>query len=383
MKTILYIGRKADTLRQKLVSKQLEMSEVHENGLLAINYLSKTEKLPNIIFCEENIKGIRAHDLCAKIKNELGFSKIVFFLIKQSDTIINAKQYLKLGIDEVINESTEIKNILPRLKFLLKLKNQNSPVQNSSFKKYSLEISKRIFDLAVASVALIILSPILIITIVALRLESRDPVFYSSKRVGSNYKIFEFYKFRSMVVGAADSLQNIKNLNQYSNSVSDKIEQECPECIKYQSPCSPTLFVDNKEICERHHKKIKAFNNAGTFIKIQNDPRVTVVGKIIRNTSIDELPQLINVLKGDMSIVGNRPLPLYEAELLTSDRWAQRFNAPAGITGLWQVEKRGTSEMSEEERKSLDNKYASKRSFAFDLKLLFKTIPALFQSENV
>ena len=141
--------------------------------------------------------------------------------------------------------------------------------------------------------------------------------------------------------------------------------------------------MDGKEICEQHYKRIKAFESAGTFIKIKDDPRVTRVGKIIRNTSIDELPQLINVLKGDMSIVGNRPLPLYEAELLTSDRWAERFNAPAGITGLWQVEKRGSSEMSEEERKDLDNKYASKRSFVFDIKLILRTIPALFQTENV
>ncbi len=79
------------------------------------------------------------------------------------------------------------------------------------------------------------------------------------------------------------------------------------------------------------NKKQKA---ASTFIKIKDDPRVTKVGKFIRNTSIDELPQLVNVLKGDMSIVGNRPLPLYEAEMLTSDDWSERFMGPAGITGL-------------------------------------------------
>ena len=107
------------------------------------------------------------------------------------------------------------------------------------------------------------------------------------------------------------------------------------------------------------------------------------MGRVLRNTSIDELPQLINVLKGDMSIVGNRPLPLYEAEQLTSDAWAERFDAPAGITGLWQVEKRGGGEMSGEERKKLDNKYARTNSFFNDLKLIVRTIPALFQSENV
>ena len=97
----------------------------------------------------------------------------------------------------------------------------------------------------------------------------------------------------------------------------------------------------------------------------------------------DRCTQLFNVLKGDMSIVGNRPLPLYEAEQLTSDDWGERFLAPAGITGLWQVEKRGKGEMSEEERKALDNKYAKNFSFWNDIRLILKTIPALFQKENV
>ena len=84
-----------------------------------------------------------------------------------------------------------------------------------------------------------------------------------------------------------------------------------------------------------------------------------------------------------MSIVGNRPLPLYEAELLTTDKWSDRFFAPAGITGLWQVEKRGKGEMSSEERKELDNDYARSFGFWFDIKLIFRTFPALLQTENV
>ena len=85
----------------------------------------------------------------------------------------------------------------------------------------------------------------------------------------------------------------------------------------------------------------KAQSKESPFVKIENDPRVTRIGRFIRKYSIDELPQLFNVLKGDMSIVGNRPLPLYEAELLTSDAYIDRFMAPSGLTGLWQVEKRG------------------------------------------
>jgi lipopolysaccharide/colanic/teichoic acid biosynthesis glycosyltransferase len=151
------------------------------------------------------------------------------------------------------------------------------------------------------------------------------------------------------------------------------------------------LHISNNEICDYWYieQKREVARTKSIFVKISNDPRVTRVGKFIRKTSIDELPQLINVLKGDMSIVGNRPLPVYEAELLTINSIANRFLAPAGITGLWQVELRGKAGvMSEEERKRLDNEYAShfvgdKYSFWYDIKLILRTIPALLQKDSV
>jgi lipopolysaccharide/colanic/teichoic acid biosynthesis glycosyltransferase len=119
-------------------------------------------------------------------------------------------------------------------------------------------------------------------------------------------------------------------------------------------------------------------------VKFENDPRITRVGHVIRKYSIDELPQLINILKGDMSVVGNRPLPLYEAELLTEDESIDRFLAPSGLTGLWQVMKRGDSgAMSAEERKKLDVTYAENFSFWLDIKIILKTVTAFVQKENV
>ncbi len=116
---------------------------------------------------------------------------------------------------------------------------------------------------------------------------------------------------------------------------------------------------------------------------MENDPRITKVGRFIRKYSIDELPQLINILKGDMSIVGNRPLPLYEAELLTSDEHIDRFMGPAGLTGLWQVEKRGEAgKLSAEERKQLDIKYAKTFSFWLDIKIILKTVTAFVQKRT-
>jgi lipopolysaccharide/colanic/teichoic acid biosynthesis glycosyltransferase len=122
---------------------------------------------------------------------------------------------------------------------------------------------------------------------------------------------------------------------------------------------------------------------ANVFFKIKNDPRITRFGQFLRNTSLDEIPQLFNVLIGDMSLVGNRPLPLYEAEKLTNDQIAWRFLAPAGITGLWQITKRGKDNMSPEERIALDMEYAMKNSFWLDVKIMLSTFPALLQKEKV
>lgn len=148
---------------------------------------------------------------------------------------------------------------------------------------------------------------------------------------------------------------------------------------------SDNSFVsDDEVISETEFLKEKLKRQQNNFIKFENDPRITKMGKFIRKYSIDEVPQLINILKGEMSIVGNRPLPLYEAEQLTSDQYIDRFMGPAGLTGLWQVEKRGDSgKLSPEERKQLDIYYAKNFNFWMDLKIVFKTFTAFIQKENV
>ncbi len=319
-----------------------------------------------------------------------GFQRIPFFILTKFANENMKRVSLNAGLADVFVAPFEPKALELRINFCI----QNWSLINTSFernifKTYKTEFLKRLFDIVFAGTILILLSPILLLVILAVSIESKGPVFYYSLRVGTGYKIFKFFKFRSMYVNADQRLKDLKHLNQYKidASISDSLVDEspviCDWCMASGGKCRFPVYADNHHWCEKKYSILKKASANAAFIKIKDDPRVTKVGKILRNTSIDELPQLVNVLFGDMSIVGNRPLPLYEAEKLTTDRYALRFMAPAGITGLWQVEKRGKGDMSEEERLMLDNDYAKNNSFFYDILLILKTIPALFQKESV
>ena len=177
---------------------------------------------------------------------------------------------------------------------------------------------KRLFDIFFSFTVLLVLLPFFLLIALVIVTDSRGGIFYRQVRVGKDGKDFRLFKFRSM------------------RSNADK---------------------------------------AGLLTVGGRDNRITRVGYYLRKYKADELPQLINVLKGEMRLVGNRPLPVYEAEALTEEWMRTRFLAPAGITGLWQIS--GRSDLSEKERLALDAYYTVTRNFAGDLSILFRTVPAL------
>lgn len=249
---------------------------------------------------------------------------------------------------------------------------------------YAMPIGKRLFDIVFAGVCLLLLLPLFALVALLIKLESGGPVFYASPRVGTGYRVFRFWKFRSMRPDADKLLVSMKDLNQYQAPAAPTTLHQTGGHCACGGVCEGQL-IDKKGqlVCEKQHRQQQKASGGAAFMKIVNDPRITRIGGFLRNTSIDELPQLFNVLRGDMSIIGNRPLPLYEAEKLTTDQFAARFLAPAGITGLWQVSKRGKGGVSEDERKALDVEYAHNYSLIKDLTILVRTVPALFQQENV
>lgn len=207
-------------------------------------------------------------------------------------------------------------------------------IEGKSSMEFSLyEVIKRLIDVVCSFLGILVLSPLFIIIAIIIKTTSKGPVFFSQKRVGKNGKEFDMYKFRSMVVNAEELKEKLAAQNEMS----------------------------------------------GPMFKIKDDPRITKVGKFIRKTSIDELPQLWNVLKGEMSLVGPRPsLP---KEVDQFEEWMyRRLEVKPGLTCYWQVS--GRNNIDFEDWMKLDCKYVDERNLWIDIKLIFKTVGVLFGDKN-
>ncbi len=348
-----YIGKNS-----RLIDNLVDLFEggyAAENAEKAIAILSKVvEKrntCPGVIIIDASLGTASLHAIHRFQATSAALSAIPLMVEVSGIAHDRVAELRRLSfIDDIIELRQCDARLLTKINFLSRIKDfKNQKELQQKIQKpanpFSAKYSpiKRGFDILVSSIALLMLSPLFILIAIAVKLESKGPVFYIAKRAGRGYRIFNFYKFRTMVADADQKVDQLTHLNQYN-----------------ADPASGPVFF-----------------------KVSNDPRITKVGAFLRNTSLDELPQLINVLLADMSLVGNRPLPLYEAQTLTTDEWAARFMAPAGITGLWQIKKRGQDDMSVEERIGLDVEYANRNNFMYDLWIMANTPTALMQKSNV
>lgn len=234
---------------------------------------------------------------------------------------------------------------------------------------------KRFLNIVISFFAIIALIPVMAVISIAVFAEIREFPIYSSVRVGKNWRKFRIFKFKTMKTGSDKLLEDLQSRNSYIRVDGDSI----PSTRVFSS--DDWLYADNYRVREEVYlaERHKCFE--GCFIKIEDDPRITKVGKFLRKTSLDELPQLFNILRGDMCLVGNRPLSIEEAELLTTNLEGLRFKASAGLTGLWQTDER-KDDMPPSERIRLDNFYAEKESILFDLKLVAATFKKIIFGKN-
>lgn len=353
-KTATNIGSLVDAFEEGYGAETLTIAQ----SMLKAMVERKTDALPVLIICESYFDPNEITVFAQFLHKHTILSHIPFVLEGTSLSKKELDQYKKFQFvdDIVFLTDHNKKSILRKVEFLKKIKSNVKSLQaenSSGYKAGTLgqpknhpvsKILRRCFDIVFSIIALLSLSWLFGIIALAIRIEAKGPIFYTTKRAGKGYRIFDFYKFRTMFVNSDAKIRELAHLNQYN-----------------------------------------AGEKGVVFFKINNDPRITKVGAFLRNTSLDELPQLFNVLIGDMSLVGNRPLPLYEAASLTTDDWAERFLAPAGMTGLWQIKKRGRSEMSVEERINLDIHYASQNNFILDIWIMAKTPSAIisdFKNSN-
>ena len=401
---VVYLGNNPHTIERLtyLPGRQVKFTKSHFEA--AEECKSRNNSDHFVLFLE---KGTESDDITAITYLKKVCSSIYIILLTDQLSPEERSAYQQSGINDTLDITSPVTVINKKLQFIEDRETIlfDTEITQNRVLQFKIPIWKRLFDIIFSIFAIIILSPIMIATVIAIKLESKGPAIFKSKRVGTNYKVFEFLKFRSMYTDAEKRLKELsKTSNQYAKQEKDNEDdifttnpQESqeekvnatiplldPETEMMISDEEVMLIGDDFVVAESDFSKQKEEEINNAFVKIENDPRITKVGRFIRKYSIDELPQLFNILKGDMSVVGNRPLPLYEAEKLTIDSSIDRFVAPAGLTGLWQVEKRGDSgKMSAEERKQLDIQYAQTYSLGLDLKILFRTIFAFVQKENV
>lgn len=386
MTSIIYIGINKEFINrfQQLLQENIVIVKNKEEASIVLDELPKNRIQP-LLFEKTNTE---ADELSITYLKER-FQNVYIILITEEICEKDISIYTKAGAKNTISPFADSVTFDTIRKFILKneLLRENESRKNKENVKgndqvFKLPAGKRIFDIIVSLIALIILSPLFVLIIILISLESKGPAIYTSKRVGSNYTVFNFLKFRSMYIDADKRLTNYLSMNRYTNETKKK-EPETKASDSNLTDNDTLLISDDYEISECEYLTKKKEKKNITFLKIPQDPRVTKIGRFIRKYSLDELPQLINILKGDMSIVGNRPLPLYEAELLTGDEYIERFIGPSGLTGLWQVEKRGgRGHLSPEERKQLDIYYAKNFSAWLDLKIIFRTFFSFIQEED-
>ena len=396
---VVYLGNNPKTQeRLKYIPGQLvRMTSLYKDAAQICTPHVTNEHF--IVFYERNV---RSEDITAITYLRKKSHGVYIILITDPMEDDERDIYMKCGINDTISREATVTELNKKIQFISDRESILFDDERPKYHilKFKIPVWKRMFDIVFSIFAIIILSPVFILTAIAIRIESKGPILFKSKRVGTNYAIFDFLKFRSMYVDAEQRLKELsKDHNQYTTHdqedhktilapLGDQAEQAMfdmgMESEMMISDEEIMLVGDDFVVAESDFSKQKEEENNNAFVKIENDPRVTKVGAFIRKYSIDELPQLFNILKGDMSVVGNRPLPLYEAEKLTVDQSIDRFMAPAGLTGLWQVEERGKGgAMSADERKQLDITYGQTYSFMLDMKIIFRTLFAFKQAENV
>jgi exopolysaccharide biosynthesis polyprenyl glycosylphosphotransferase len=353
-----------------------------------------------LVFFERNV---RSEDITAITYLRKKCRNVYIILMTDTMNQEDREVYMKCGINDTIHQEASVTELNKKIQFISERENIlfDDEAPKYGILKFKIPIWKRMFDIIFSSIAIIILSPVFILTAIAIKLESKGPILFKSKRVGTNYTIFDFLKFRSMYTDAEQRLSELsKDRNQYAET-NDKEESKATitaplgdqaEMSMMDMGLESGMMIGDEEIMlvgddfvvaesDFAKKKEEEINNA--FVKIENDPRVTKVGRFIRKYSIDELPQLFNILVGQMSLVGPRPERPQFVEKFKEEipRYMIKHQVRPGLTGWAQINGlRGDTAI--DRRIEYDLYYIENWTLELDIKILFLTIFRGFINKN-
>lgn len=340
----LYVGSNRDLLRK--LTTVFDFGYSAENLRLAMQALQQLQNhdasVVQTIILDTDLDLAELEELRAILAGSNGLFLSVPVLYNVNKLNANEKNLLRRSkvVDDLIDLEGNYSTINERAVFLRKIKESicilpdTISVESNGIEFGLASFVKRGLDVLISLFLIILLTPVFLVIATIIKLESNGPVFYNAYRAGRGYKIFKFFRFRTMRVGADRIANSLARINRNARP--------------------------------------------GILFKSNRDRRFTRSGSFLQKLRLDELPQLFNVLKGDMSIVGNKPLPLHEASTMTTDEWAERFIAPAGVTGLWKIRSAAYNNLSFEERLQLDIDYARKHSLMMDFAIMLQTTKGLF-----
>ena len=358
MISALYIGQNT-ALKQALTTAVDQVQHLeHSVELLANRHVLASVQL---VVVEKDIKGTPLTCLRELTTSNGLDSNTPILVVGESFSQEEKVALLRSGISELAQPSSKL---VDAVRQLLSITPNTLTVNHQEID--TIGIAKRAFDIAFASFCLIMLSPVMLTIALLIKLDSRGPLVYKSKRVGRAYQVFDFLKFRTMKVNADSLVKDMATENQYANEETESLETSSNEFL---------IDAMGNTIDEETFLATQKADKGGAFFKVKNDPRITRIGRFLRATSLDELPQFINVLFGDMSIVG--PRPPVPKEVKQYRNWQmRRLSVKPGITCIWQVS--GRNQIGFEDWVRMDLRYIDHWNVWLDLQLILKTFKVVF-----
>lgn len=327
--TVLYIGTDPAFITRLYAEHAFVVQHV-DNPFRAAGFLND-KAIPDLILCEQELKGMKGIEVFEELKPQLK-SRPVFILICNELVHSDVVEAIRFGIDDVLSRTTPVAELKKRMDTTLSGKLLRKQ-QRAEFRQIVVSRATRLLEKAGALLLLMLSSPLLAGLVAIIRTQSHGKAVFKSKRLNGNLRVVNLYMLRTTFTENEKKIGTLSYLNQYGseNAIIQPEMEACPDCAKLGYNCSPLFTIDGREICENHLSSYKNNHNINGVVPVSDKRRYTPIGMFIRNTWMERLPQLLNVLNGDIALVGSKPLAIYEIENLSPEELEMKRSSKIGF----------------------------------------------------